>query len=75
LSYRPSRRSWAAPFAALLLALVVACSGSSDLLVAKSGGEGTTDSSNRNAFGNSARNLSDEERRTFEVGDSFFTQN
>ncbi len=43
--------------------------------MAESGGEGTTDSSNRNAFGNSARNLSDEERRIFEVGDSFFTQN
>ncbi len=40
-----------------------------------SGGEGTTDASNRNAFGNSARNLDDEERRRFEVGDSFFTQN
>ena len=55
--------------------MAVACSGSSDLLVSESGGEGTTDASNRNAFGNSARNLTDEERRVFEVGDSFFTQN
>jgi CxxC motif-containing protein (DUF1111 family) len=55
--------------------MAVACSGGSDLLVPESGGEGTTDASNRNAFGNSARNLTDEERRAFEVGDSFFTQN
>jgi CxxC motif-containing protein (DUF1111 family) len=55
--------------------IVSACSAASDLLVAESGGEGTTEASNRNAFGNSARNLSDEERRVFEVGDSFFTQN
>lgn len=60
----------------LALVLAVSCtSGSSELLVPESGGEGTTDASNRNAFGNSARNMSDEERRIFEVGDSFFTQN
>jgi CxxC motif-containing protein (DUF1111 family) len=76
-----SRASWrgARPAAGLLLvlalSLIAACSNGSDLLVAESGGEGTTDASNRNAFGNSARNLSDEERRAFEVGDSFFTQN
>jgi CxxC motif-containing protein (DUF1111 family) len=40
-----------------------------------SGGDGTTKSSNRDAFGNAARNLTSEERKTFEVGDSFFTQN
>lgn len=28
-----------------------------------------------NAFGNSARNLTNDERRIFEIGDSFFTQN
>jgi CxxC motif-containing protein (DUF1111 family) len=66
----------ARPLAGLALVLAVACSGpTSDLLVAESGGEGTTDASNRNAFGNSARNLTNEERRVFEVGDSFFTQN
>lgn len=54
--------------------LVAGCSGN-ELLVENSGGEGTTQSSDRNAFGNSARNLSDEQRRRFEVGDSFFTQN
>jgi CxxC motif-containing protein (DUF1111 family) len=60
----------------LLLVMLAACSSATDgLLVKQSGGEGTTDASNQNAFGNSARNLTDEERRTFEVGDSFFTQN
>jgi CxxC motif-containing protein (DUF1111 family) len=69
-------KTWARPLAGLLLALTLAaCSGSSDLLVPESGGEGTTQASNRNAFGNSARNLTNEERRVFEVGDSFFTQN
>lgn len=54
--------------------LTAGCS-NGELLVENSGGEGTTHSSDRNAFGNSARNLSDEQRRRFEVGDSFFTQN
>ena len=58
------------------MSLVAACLGPpGDLLEPESGGEGTTDSSNRDAFGNAARNLSSEERRMFEVGDSFFTQN
>lgn len=62
--------------AGLALVLLVACSSpTAGLLVIESGGEGTTQASNRNAFGNSARNLTNEERRTFEVGDSFFTQN
>jgi CxxC motif-containing protein (DUF1111 family) len=65
----------ARPLAGLFLVTLLACSGSSELLVAESGGEGTTEANNRNAFGNSARNLTDEERRLFEVGDSFFTQN
>jgi CxxC motif-containing protein (DUF1111 family) len=54
--------------------LTAACSGD-ELLQESSGGDGTTGSSDRNSFGNSARNLDDEERRRFEVGDSFFTQN
>ena len=41
----------------------------------KLGGETTAFSAGSNAFELSARNLSNEERRTFEVGDSFFTQN
>jgi CxxC motif-containing protein (DUF1111 family) len=56
--------------------MVTACLGSSgDLMQPDSGGETTTESSNRDAFGNAARNLTSDERRTFEVGDSFFTQN
>ena len=39
------------------------------------GGETTAFSEGRNAFELSARNLTNEERRTFEVGDSFFNQN
>ncbi len=39
------------------------------------GGETTAFSEGRNAFELSARNLGNLERRTFEVGDSFFTQN
>ena len=39
------------------------------------GGETTAFSAGRNAFELSARNLTNEERRTFEVGDSFFNQN
>jgi CxxC motif-containing protein (DUF1111 family) len=46
-----------------------------ELLVEASGGEGTTSSADLNAFGNSARNLTNEQRRVFEIGDSFFTQN
>jgi len=65
----------ARPLVGLLFVLVASCSSSSELLAPEGGGEGTTDASNRNAFGNSARNLDDEERRRFEVGDSFFTQN
>ena len=39
------------------------------------GGETTAFSSGSNAFELSARNLTNQERRTFEVGDSFFSQN
>lgn len=45
------------------------------LLHEKLGGETTAYATNVNAFSLSARNLTNEERRTFEVGDSFFTQN
>jgi CxxC motif-containing protein (DUF1111 family) len=40
-----------------------------------SGGETTSFATNRNAFSQSTRNLTNEERRIFEVGDSFFNQN
>ena len=39
------------------------------------GGDTTAFSSGKNAFELSARNLTNEERRMFEVGDSFFNQN
>ena len=45
------------------------------LLNEKLGGETTAYATNRNAFSHSARNLTREQRRTFEVGDSFFEQN
>lgn len=45
------------------------------ILVAKLGGETTAFTANRNAFSLSARNLTNAERRVFEVGDSFFNQN
>lgn len=39
------------------------------------GGDTTREGASRNSFGLPAPGLSNEERRTFEVGDSFFTQN
>ncbi len=45
------------------------------LLNTQLGGETTVVSTNRNSFALPARNISRLERRTFEVGDSFFTQN
>ena len=44
-------------------------------LVAESGGDTTAFTVTRNAFGLSARNLTNLERRTFAVGNSFFRQN
>ena len=63
-----------------LLVVALGCSSSDDvdaeaLLVAEMGGETTAFTDNRNAFSMSARNLTTGERRTFEVGDSFFEQN
>ncbi|MCY3543818.1 MAG: c-type cytochrome [Chloroflexi bacterium] len=45
------------------------------LLTAALGGDTTAFTYNRNAFSLSARNLTNLERRQFEVGDSFFNQN
>ena len=45
------------------------------LLNTRLGGDTTVVSSNRNSFGLAAPNLSRLERRTFEVGDSFFSRN
>ena len=47
----------------------------SDLLTTASGGETTAFNRTHNAFSLPLRNLTTEERRTFQVGDSFFTQN
>ncbi len=67
--------------AALLTILIPACAQDRDqidpelLFDEMLGGETTAMSTGSNAFELSARNLSNEERRTFEVGDSFFNQN
>ena len=45
------------------------------LLHARPGGDTTIATTNRNSFGLAAPNLTNVERRVFEVGDSFFTQN
>lgn len=45
------------------------------ILNTRLGGDTTAFTVNRNAFSLSTRNLSNIERRTFEVGDSFFNQN
>ena len=75
---------WARPVALLLLpAALVAISACSDddeidlslVYDERLGGETTAFSASGNAFELSARNLTNELRRTFEVGDSFFNQN
>ena len=45
------------------------------ILQAQLGGDTTVVSTNRNSFGLPAANLNNVQRRIFEVGDSFFTQN
>ncbi len=45
------------------------------ILQAQLGGDTTIVTTNRNSFGLPAANLTNPERRIFEVGDSFFTQN
>lgn len=65
----------ASVFALIVVVYLWWPSPTTELLVQAGGGEGTTSSANLNAFGNSARNLTNEQRRVFEIGDSFFTQN
>ena len=66
---------------AICIALLAACGRGDDkvdlalVFDEALGGETTAFSDGRNAFELSARNLGTIERRTFEVGDSFFTQN
>ena len=78
-------KSWTRPPAPLLLAVLVILSvgcqfgsGSIDLSNVydlRLGGDTTAFSDGGNAFELSARNLDNQLRRTFEVGDSFFNQN
>ncbi len=64
-------------FATLLSACIPGGDGPDldDVFAEALGGETTAFTSGTNAFELSARNLTNEERRTFEIGDSFFTQN
>ena len=68
----------AVAIAACLLYLYAARDGDRDidsLYQVALGGETTRFSAGRNAFDLSAHNLTNEERRVFEIGDSFFEQN
>ena len=82
-SYRLESRLCTLATAGLLLAasLLTACLPSGedidlDEVYAEAlGGDTTAYTAGSNAFELSARNLTNEDRRTFEIGDSFFTQN
>ncbi len=54
---------------------VAACGSGSTQLDARLGGDTTRQDASRNSFGLPAPGLSNEQRRLFERGDSFFTQN
>ena len=81
--FRVGVKSWSRPLAAMLLVVVitVACGNQDpdvdldEVFNVLLGGETTAFSDGTNAFELSARNLDNELRRTFEVGDSFFNQN
>lgn len=66
-----------AAIALLAASACTSCSGASSLAVppADLGGDTTRQDATGNAFGLASPKLSNEERRKFEVGDSFFTQN
>lgn len=55
--------------------VLLSCGADEEQLDADLGGSTSRVSANRNSFSLPAPGLTDEERRTFEVGDSFFTQN
>jgi CxxC motif-containing protein (DUF1111 family) len=59
----------------VLIAVAAACGGSGTALNSRLGGETTREVTGRNSFGLPAPTLTNEERRVFEIGDSFFTQN
>lgn len=74
----PARRP--APWCLLVLCLLSSCASApraeaDALLQERLGGDTTAFTATRNAFSLSARNLTNTERRQFEVGDSFFEQN
>ena len=58
-----------------LIPLLGGCSGEEFSLDPDLGGGTTRAEASRNSFGLPAPQLTNEQRRTFEVGDSFFTQN
>ena len=78
-------RAWTRPLVtsllpAVVLLAVVACGTGDDIDLSavydiRLGGDTTAFSTSGNAFELSARNLDNDLRRTFEMGDSFFTQN
>lgn len=72
---RPHAR--VALLAGLVAMWAVACGSDSDGLAldARLGGETTREDASRNSFGLPAPKLTNEQRRLFERGDSFFTQN
>lgn len=75
-SSRPALRRSRIIAAAIVSLVVVACgSDEPDSLDPALGGDTTREVVGRNAFSFSAPTLSNEERRVFEIGDSFFTQN
>lgn len=77
MKYRPRVRSSVCLLIAALLVLS-ACGDNKESSAPTDenlGGETTRIDESRNAFGQSASNLSNEEKRRFEQGNSFFTQN
>ena len=84
LLWRPGLMTLAASVLVMAVIVFAACVGPENtptptpvplVLVAESGGDTTAFTTTRNAFGLSARNLNNLERRTFAVGNSFFRQN
>lgn len=70
------RRVWRSIAIVLLVGCVgAACGADGRRLDSQLGGDTTRQVEGRNAFGFPAPSLTNEERRTFEIGDSFFTQN
>ena len=59
----------------LVAGALAACGGDRSDLSSQLGGDLTRDDASKNAFGLAAPTLTNEERRLFEIGDSFFTKN